>query len=69
VVINVAQLESVGMRHNRILVWTWVPGTHMIGPFHSWDAPRGNGGAHAIWQDRISLPIPKDRVCQWTCRL
>jgi hypothetical protein len=30
--ISVAQLESVGMRHSGLLVWMWVPGTHMIGP-------------------------------------
>jgi hypothetical protein len=27
--------------------------------FHSWDTPRGNGGAHAIWKDMISLSIPR----------
>jgi hypothetical protein len=31
----------------------------MIGPFHFWDALRGNDGAHAIWQDRLSLSIPR----------
>jgi hypothetical protein len=31
----------------------------MIGSFHSWDTTRGNGGAHAIWQDRLSLSIPR----------
>jgi hypothetical protein len=59
VVINVAQLESVGMRHSGLLVWMWVPGTHMIGLFHFWDASRGDDGAHAIWQDIFSFSIPK----------
>jgi hypothetical protein len=49
VVISVTQLESTGMRHNGLLVWMWVPRTHMIDLFHFWDTLRGNGGAHAIW--------------------
>ena len=44
----VAQLESVGMRHNGILVCMWVPRTHMIGPFHFWYDMRGEVGVHFI---------------------
>jgi hypothetical protein len=57
--ISVAQLESIGMRHSGLQVWMWVPRTHMIGPFHFWDTPRGDDGSHAIWQDRFSLSIPR----------
>jgi hypothetical protein len=63
VVISVAQLGLVGMRHSGLLVWMWVPGTHLIGPlhgpFHFSDAPRGNDGVHALWEDRFSLSIPR----------
>jgi hypothetical protein len=47
------------MRNSGLLVWTWLPGTHMIGMFHSWDASRGNGGVHTIWQDRLSWSTPE----------
>jgi hypothetical protein len=45
------------MRHSGLLVWMWVPRTHMIGSFHFWEASRGDGGLHAIWQDGFSLSI------------
>jgi hypothetical protein len=53
--ISVAQLESVGMRHSGLLVWMWVPGTHMIGLFHFWDTSRGDDGALSDSSDEMGF--------------
>jgi hypothetical protein len=58
-VISIAQWESVGWKDGGLLVWLWVPGTHLIGLFHFWDASRGDVGAHSIWQDKKQLSTPK----------
>jgi hypothetical protein len=47
------------LRDGGLLVWLWVPGTHLIGLFHFWDASRGDVGVHSIWQDIFSLPTPR----------
>jgi hypothetical protein len=60
-VISITKWESVGSRDARLLVWMWVPGTHLIGPFHFWDASRGDAGVYSIWQDIFSLPLPRIR--------
>jgi hypothetical protein len=33
--------------------------THPIGPFHFWDASRGDLGVQSIWKDRFSLSTPR----------
>jgi hypothetical protein len=43
------------MRHSGLLVWMWVPGTHMIGPFHFWDALRGDDGALSDSSDEMGF--------------
>jgi len=58
-VISITQWELISLRDGGRRVWLWVPRTHLIGPFHFWDASRGDVGVHSIWKDRFYFLIPR----------